>query len=314
MSSPAPRRPEEPGTRPTPSDPHTGISLNAARSADPDAVRAAVDGVGGLLADVRQRDHLMTRTRRVATLLRILVPRDLRTRYRRSAFDVLWAVISPVVLLLVYGLILTRAFGVTSSCGPYLSSAWVGLVVWTFFATAVGSGVYSLVSASDLLTKVYFPREALPLATVGASFLDLGVGVLTAVVLVLAQGVRPGVTALGVLPALAVLVVWTAVVTVLTATLAVFARDTVHVVQLLLRVGFFATPVMYGADQLPGAFAWSARVNPLAVTIEAVRDSVLCGRWPDGRLLMLHLAAGLVALLGAVLLVRATESRIADVV
>lgn len=314
MSSSTPRRPAAPGPAPAPAGPAPTVALHAGPGTTSEVARTALDGVGGGLTDVRHGDRLAARVGRVGSLLRILVPRDLRTRYRRSAFDVLWAVISPVVLLLVYGLILTKAFGVTSVCGPYLSSAWIGLVVWTFFATAVGGGVYSLIAASDLLTKVYFPREALPLATVGASFLDLGVGVVTATVLVLVQGVRPGITVLGVLPALAVLVVWTAVVTVLSATLAVFARDAVHVVQLLLRVGFFATPVMYDAARLPGAFAWSARANPLAVSIEAVRAAVLCGRWPDARLLGVHLVVGLVALVGTVVLVRATESRIADVV
>lgn len=287
------------------------------RSAAADSVERLLDTPTGVEAvlDVARRDRgLVRREQRVLSLLRILVPRDLRTRYRRSAFDVLWAVISPVVLLVVYGLILTRAFGVTFTCGPYLSSAWTGLVVWTFFATAVGGGVYSLVAASDLLTKVYFPREALPLATVGATFLDLGVGLVITVVLLLVQGVRPGVTAVAAVLPLAVLVVWTAVVTVLSATVAVFARDAVHVVGLLLRVGFFATPVMYESSKLPPVFAWSARVNPLAVVIDGLRASVLCGSWPDWTLLGVHLGVGLVALLAVVLLVRATESRIADVV
>lgn len=286
---------------------------------DGDLARSAAAHLVGddgldLVAGGRAAGGLVARERRVASLLRILVPRDLRTRYRRSAFDVLWAVITPVVLLVVYGLILTKAFGVTSTCGPYLSSAWIGLVVWTFFATALGGGVYSLISASDLLTKVYFPREALPLATVGASFLDLGVGLVLAAVVVVGQGVRPGITAVASLVPLALVVVWTAAVTVLSATAAVFARDTVHVVNLLLRVGFFATPVMYESSQLPSAFAWSAKVNPLAVAIDGLRASVLCGEWPDWTLLGAHLAAGLVALLLAVLLVRRTESRIADVV
>jgi len=275
----------------------------------------ADDDRRAVMVDSHERAGLVQRERRVATLLRILVPRDLRTRYRRSAFDLLWAVISPVVMLVVYGLILTKAFGVTSSCGPYLTSAWLGLVVWMFFATSLGGGVYSLISASDLLTKVYFPREALPLATVGATMLDLAVGAVLAVVVLLVQGVRPGITAVAVVvPLLLLLLVWTALLTVLSATVAVFARDTVHVVNLALRVGFFATPVMYESTQLPSAFAWSAKVNPLAVTIDAVRESVLCGRWPDWQLLGVHMAVGVVGLVLVVLLVRGTESRIADVV
>lgn len=261
------------------------------------------------------RLQLVDREARVVSLLRILIPRDLRSRYRRSLFDVLWAVISPVVVVIVYGVILVKAFGVQAECGvPYLSMAWLGLVVWTFFATALGSAVYSLISASDLVTKVYFPREALPLATVGASLLDLAAGLLIAIPLLWIQGVRPTVTVLGAIPALLVVVLWAAVLSAAASTVAVFARDVTHVVQLALRVGFFATPVMYEASALPPAFRWSVAVNPVAVSIDALRASVLCHRWPDFGLVGAHLVTGVIAFVLVVLYVRRVESRIADVV
>lgn len=246
-------------------------------------------------------------------LLPTLALRDLRSRYRHSVLDVVWALLTPMLMLAVYGTVLTKSFEVQSACSPYLSSAWLGLVVWTFFATALGNSVSSLIGSSELITKVYFPREAIPLATVGSAGTDLVVGLISLAVVVVAQGVRPGAAALwSVLPILLV-VVWSAALSVVAAAVAVFARDVVHGVHVLLRVAFFATPVVYESSFLPSAFAWVTTWSPVAVAIDAMRASVLCGTRPDVALVGAHLAAGLVLLVVAILYVRAIESRLVDV-
>lgn len=254
------------------------------------------------------------RTARTASLMRMLVPRELRVRYRQSALDIAWALVVPVVTLAVYGVVLTQSFGVEATCGPYLSSAWIGLVIWIFFANAVGSAVGSLVSSADLITKLYFPREALPLSMVGAAMLDLAIGTATILPLAMIQGVPASVTWIGLLAPVAVVVVWAAAVGVIVAAVAAFVRDLLHAVSLALRVGFFAVPVMYEASFIPERFQWTARANPLAAAITAARDAVLCGAWPNMGLLAGHLAAGLAVLALGVLYTSSVESRISDVV
>jgi ABC-type polysaccharide/polyol phosphate export permease len=257
---------------------------------------------------------LLSRGRRTLDLVNVLAPRELRVRYRQSALDITWALISPVAILAVYGVVLTQSFDVTTSCGPYLSSAWVGLVIWTFFATAVGTGVLSLITSADLVTKVYFPREALPLSMVGASLADLGIGVVTVLILLPIQGVA--FTWVGFAAALPILVVvvWAATISVIVAVAAAFVRDVPHAVQLGLRVGFFATPVMYDSSLIPPALQWSATINPIAAAITGFRDTMVCHSWPDVPLLLTHLAVGLVVLVGAVVYTRSIEARMTDVV
>jgi ABC-type polysaccharide/polyol phosphate export permease len=252
--------------------------------------------------------------RRVMSLLPVLVRREIRTKYRTSVLDMAWALITPIAVLAVYGIVLTRSFSVTASCAPYLTSAWTGLVIWTVFATAVGGGVTSLVASSELITKVYFPLEAMPLSHVGLSLVDLVVGGATLIPLALVQGVRFTPTALWVVLPVAVLVVWSSVFAVLAAVIAVFVRDAVHLVMLLLRVGFFATPVMYESSFLPPALAWTADVNPVAASIDGVRAALLCGEVPAIGVLGVQLALGLLAFGAVVLYVRSVESRVVDVV
>lgn len=257
--------------------------------------------------------HLSDRLRWVTDLVRILAPRELRLRYRENALDMAWVLITPVAVMVVYGIVLSQSLDVTGSCSDYLSSAWTGLVIWTFFATALGAASWSMISASALITKVYFPREAIPLAVVGATVLDLAVGAVTIVIVALVQDVDLSLVALEALPALLLLVIWTAAISVMAATVAVFLRDITQAVQLFLRVGFFATPVMYEPSFLPAALAWTASVNPLAVAIAGVRQPVLCGVSPDWTILGPHLVAGILFLTLAILYVRSVEDRMADV-
>jgi lipopolysaccharide transport system permease protein len=257
---------------------------------------------------------LLTRSRRTLDLVRMLAPREVRIRYRQSVLDITWALINPVVVAAVYGYILTRSFSVTGGCAPYVSSAWTGLVLWTYFSTAVGTAVASMISSSDLITKMYFPREAVPLSMAGASLVDLGVGLVTVFAVLLVQGVPLRITMLAAALPIAMLIVWTAALCVLFAALAPFARDLIHAVNLGLRVGFFATPVMYDAKFLPAAVEWSVKANPVAVAIDQTRSSLLCGQWPVVVPLVEHSAIGFALLVGGVLYTRAVESRLADVV
>jgi len=239
--------------------------------------------------------------------------REIRTRYRTSLLDVAWAVITPVVLLVVYGLILTQSFNVKSACAPYLASAWTGLVIWTAFSTALGGSVSSLVASSSLISKVYFPLESIPLAIAGASLLDLGVGFGSLLVLLVVLRVPFDLVGLTVVLPLGVLILWSAVLSMLTAVLAVFARDVIHAVGLGLRVGFFATPVMYETGFLPSSLAWTAKLNPVAVAINGVRDSLLCGESPSLRLIAVHLVVGVAAFIAVVQYIRSIEPRVVDV-
>jgi lipopolysaccharide transport system permease protein len=257
---------------------------------------------------------LAQRTRRTVDLLRILAPREFRTRYRQSVLDIAWSLISPVVILAVYGVILTKSFDVDGGCSPYLSSAWTGLVLWTFFATAVGTAAWSLLSSADLLSKVYFPREVLPLSVVGATLVDLAVGLVTVVLVVLVQGVPIDAHALAAIPAVLVAVVWAAGLSIFVAVLSVFLRDVTHGVQLLLRVGFFATPVMYESSFLPPALRWSASVNPVAVSIDGVRQTLLCQGSPRWGLILVQLVAGCAVVVLGVAYTRSVESRMVDVI
>lgn len=282
------------------------MSPSSPRAVDPTAP-------GAKMAAPRAQTGWRARLRRDAQLVRMFSLREVRIRYRTSLLDVAWAVINPIVVLAVYGYILTQAFGVSTSGAPYLASTWAGLVVWTYFSTSMGGAITSVISASELVTKVYFPREVLPLAVVGATLADLAVGMVLLVVLCLVLGAGLSATALFAIVPLTILVLWTAALAVTLSVMAVYARDLVHAVHLALRVGFFATPVMYDSSALPSAIAWTARVNPLAASIEGLRAAFFGTPQLDWTTLGLQLAGGFVAFAVAVSYVQRAEGSLVDV-
>ncbi|MBX3286532.1 MAG: ABC transporter permease [Actinobacteria bacterium] len=246
-------------------------------------------------------------------ILRRWVVREHKTRYRQSILNVLWAVVTPLGLLAIYGVILTHSANVTGEGVPYLTFAWTGLVIWQAFASGLNTAAPSLVSSADVLSKIWFPREVIPMAATSAAGVDLAFGLTTLVVLALVQGVRPTMAVFTVVIPLLILVTWSLALGIVMAVVNAFVRDVGHGIRLALQIGFFATPVVYGVGFLEG-IPLLVEINPLAAAIEGVRDSLLRGAVPDRPWYLAHLAAGCLALVAALWYARAVEHRIADVI
>ena len=267
--------------------------------------------VGGRVGKLGSAD---SGARRIRRLLPLWTLREIRVQYRQSALDVGWTLLTPVITLAGYGFVLTRAFNVDGDGVPYLTFAWTGVVVWTFVANALARGALSLVASADLVRKVSFPHEVVPIATVFAAGLDLVIGMGVLAVLMAIQGITPNVTLAAVVPVFAVLFVVVIASSVIFATVTAFVRDLAHGLNVFLRIGIFVTPVMYPVSVVPARYEWALQVNTITVLIEATRDSVLRGRWPNWGLLGVHAAFWTGMLAFARWYVRRVGGRIADVI
>jgi len=168
-------------------------------------------------------------------LLAVLVQRDLKVRYKETALGALWAVLQPLALMAVFWLVLGRVLRVPVGDVPYHLFVLAGLVPWIFFANAVSASTGSLLGASHLIRKVYFPRLIIPLSTLGVALVDFLIG--SALLLAMVGGydtLGPG--ALAALLPLALLVVAAVAVGTLCAALSAIYRDTRYVVPLVMQV------------------------------------------------------------------------------
>lgn len=240
------------------------------------------------------------------------VRRDFTVQYRQSALGPLWAIVQPLSLLVVYGVVFRQVLNVQASRGSYLVFALCGLVPWTFVASATTRSVQSLATAAPIIKQVSFPRSVVPLAATGVTVVDLVLG--TAVLLV-TQLVANGRVHLATLSLVVIyfdLVLVLASVSVVGALVGALVRDVRFLVPLLLQVGFIATPVMYPRSLVPPRFAWVYDLNPIGRVIEAVRAAVIDGRWPSPALLGGLTLAGMLLLLLAVRYSAAIEDRLPD--
>jgi lipopolysaccharide transport system permease protein len=215
-------------------------------------------------------------------LLYFLAWRDIKVRYKQTLIGVAWVIVQPLLMMLIFTLVFTKFAKVDTGELPYPVFAYSGLLLWTFFATAVTSGTNSLISNTSLVTKVYFPRAFIPAAAVAAGLVDLAVGSLLLAALAAYYRVNAG-WGLLLLPAFVLLATLMALgVGMLASALTVKYRDLRHVLPFLLQVWMFASPVIYPTGIVPPSWRWLLAFNPMTGVLEGFR-SALAGLpfdWP----------------------------------
>jgi ABC-type polysaccharide/polyol phosphate export permease len=229
-------------------------------------------------------------------LLWSLTLREIQVRYRQAWLGVAWAIVQPVALMAVTTLLFHRLLRVDTGEVPYALFAFTALVPWTFFHTAVTTAVPSLVNNASLVKKIWFPREAIPLAAVGAAVLDLLAGLLLWFVLLAVAG--PGLTVhlLWTVPLVLILLAFATAVALFGAATNVHFRDVKHALPLLLQLLFFATPIVYPLTRVPEGWRPLFLLNPLTGVVEGMRAAAFEHRAPEATMTWIAAAVAFVLL------------------
>ena len=248
-------------------------------------------------------------------LLFFLAWRDVKVRYKQTAFGVAWAVVQPLLMMTVFTVFIARLGNLSSGDLPYPLFALAGFVLWSFFATAVTGAANSVVGSERLITKIYFPRLAVPFAAVGAAFVDFLVALVLLAGLMAVYGISPS-WGLVALPLIVAIVGLAAVgLGTFLAALNVAYRDVRYVIPFLIQVGMFATPTIYlqPTGQEGAGMKWLLTVNPMTGLVSAFRASLLGGPipWVD---VGVAAALSLGLFLAGCLYFRKVEDSFADVI
>jgi lipopolysaccharide transport system permease protein len=206
--------------------------------------------------------------------------REIRIRYKQTAIGALWAVLQPLSLMAVFTLVFSFLTTVPTDGVPYPVFAYTALLPWTFFYTSISFAVPSLVTNMNLVTKIYFPREIIPIASVGAALFDFFIGSIVFVAMMLLYGIPISWTAFWVLPLLIVQVCFTLGLVLFLSAVNVFFRDVRFVIPLMVQIWMYATPVIYPVTLVPERFRAVYMLNPMAGLIEGYRRVVLLGQSP----------------------------------
>lgn len=211
---------------------------------------------------------------RYRELVLFLALRDVKVRYKQAAFGVGWAVLQPLAGVAVFTVVFRLLADVPSDGVPYPAFAFLGYSVWTYFSSTLNSARASLVSNAALVTKVYFPRLAAPLATLLPGLVDLAVALVIVAGFMIFYGIVPGLS-IFTLPLWILAVTVTALGTgLLGATLNVKYRDAHHVFGLLTQLWLFASPVAYPSSLVQGEWRYLYYLNPMVAVIDGFRWSM----------------------------------------
>lgn len=246
-------------------------------------------------------------------LFALLVWRDITVRYKQTLLGGLWAVLQPLLGMLVFTFVFHRLAGIQSDGAPYSLFVYAGLLPWTFFANAVSLSGNSLVNNQELISKVYFPRMLVPLASIAAFLLDMLIGLILLLGLMVYYHWPLSFHLLWLPLFIVGSLLATCGLGLVVSAMNVYFRDVKYAVPFFIQMGLFVTPVLYPLSYLPEKFRVLMELNPLAGMVEGFRYSLLGSpaRW---EFTGISFATGVGLFVAGLFIFRTMESRFADVI
>lgn len=247
-------------------------------------------------------------------LMIILTMRDVKLRYKQTALGVVWVLLQPLIASLIFAVIFGRFANLPSDGVPYLLFVFAGLLAWNLFAGALQRAGNSLIGDSKLISKVYFPRMVIPIASSAAVLVDFAVALVVMFGLLLFQG-WPLTWNILALPALLLILLLLCVgVSLFISALNVYYRDFMYALPFVIQVWMYASPVVYSVDLLPDVVKPFYALNPLVGIIDGFRWALLgTGEFPAVSV-ALALVIGIIVFIAGGLVFQRVEQNFADVV
>ena len=243
-------------------------------------------------------------------LLKTNVKKEIRGRYKNSILGILWSFLNPLLQLAVYSVI----FGALLAGGDktYHIYICVALIPWTYFTTAITQSAFTVIGNADIIKKVYFPREILPISVVTSETVTFLISSILILLFTLGYGL--GLTINIVFYPLILLVQYVLLIgiSLIVSSVTVYFRDLQHFIGVLLQLFFYATPIVYAVDVIPANFRWILKFNPMTYIIEGYRDIFWGQTAPDISTLLIVLAIGIVLCIVGYLIFNKLQKRFAE--
>jgi len=217
---------------------------------------------------------------RYRDMIKFLVRKELKGRYKGSALGFLWTFMNPLLQLIVYTLVFSRIIRV--GVDQFYLFLFVALIPWIFFSSCLTTGAVSVINQKEMVKKIYFPREVLPIAHVNTNFINMLLSFVVIFVVLIIARVEINPVALLYLPlVMGVEYLLALGITLLTSAVTVYFRDLEHILGILALAWMYMTPIIYPIEYVPKAFLPLFMANPMTPVIIAFRDILYYGRSPQ---------------------------------
>lgn len=203
-------------------------------------------------------------------LLKTNVKKEIRGKYKNSFLGVLWSFLNPLLQIVVYAIVFPLILRNTEE--NYVIFLCCGLIPWTFFTTAISRSAFTFIENGNIVKKVYFPREILPLSVVTSETVNFIISTIIIIGFVIFGGL--GISQYIIFYPLVLIAQYLLLlaISLIVSSISVYIRDLQHLIGVVLQMLFYATPIVYSAETIPQEFAWILRLNPMTYIINGYRD------------------------------------------
>jgi lipopolysaccharide transport system permease protein len=261
----------------------------------------------GLISDLKKLAHYRD-------LIYTLSVHRIKVRYKQSVLGISWAILQPFTMMLIFTVIFSVVAKMPSDGAPYAVFAYAALLPWTFFSTALANATNGLVSHTQLVTKVYFPREILPITYVIAALFDFLIASTVLAGLMVYFKVTPTIKVLYAIPIVLVLTSFVTAMALFFSATQVRFRDMGVAIPLLLQLWMFATPIIYPLSAVPARYKPFYMLNPMAGVVENFRQVILYRAAPDANSLGFSALLSIFLLLASYVYFKRMEATMADII
>ncbi len=251
---------------------------------------------------------------RFRELLWAFTLKEIKIRYKQTILGIGWAILQPAALTLIFTVIFGVFLKVHSGSVPYPIFVYSALLPWTFFSTAISFGALSVVNNGGLVTKVYFPREVMPLSAVGAAFFDFLMASLIFILMMIFYKTSVNLNILYLFIIVPSILLFTTGISLILSTINVLYRDVRFVIPLLMQIWLYLSPVIYSLDQVPPKYKGWVAINPLVGLVQGFRDVTILGKIPDFGILSFSIITSLVVFILGYWFFKKKERIFADVI
>ena len=243
-------------------------------------------------------------------MLKTSIKKDIGGKYKNSFLGVLWSFVNPLLQIIVYAIIFPLIM--KSDIEYYVVFMVCGLIPWNYFSTVINRTSFTMIENGNIIKKVYFPREILPISVVTSETVTFLISSILILLFTLGYGL--GLTINIVFYPLILLVQYVLLIgiSLIVSSVTVYFRDLQHFIGVLLQLFFYATPIVYAVDVIPANFRWILKFNPMTYIIEGYRDIFWGQTAPDISTLLIVLAIGIVLCIVGYLIFNKLQKRFAE--
>lgn len=243
-------------------------------------------------------------------LIKTSVKKDIGGKYKHSFLGVLWSFINPLLQIAVYAIIFPLIM--KNNIPNYTVFMVCGLIPWNYFATVINRASFTFIENGNIIKKVYFPREILPLSLVTSETINFLISTIIIICFTLAYGM--GLTKYVLLYPLVLLVQYILLlgISLIVSSVTVYFRDLQHFIGVLLQLFFYATPIVYSVETIPENFRWILKINPMTYIIEGFRDIFYYHQIPDIKMLGIVLVIGILLCIVGYLIFNKLQKKFAE--